>query len=115
MATTSMSLPKFCTAERITFLPIRPNPFIPTLIAMSRSCKERRGKHGKGKSTLFYPFPARAFIPAEPLPDMKTMPRLLLAALLLLLAPAAHGWAQLGHRLIGELADRKSTRLNSSH
>ena len=37
---------------------------------------------------------------------MKTMPRLLLAALLLLLAPAALGWAQLGHRLVGELAQR---------
>src|SRR3546814_3293682 len=40
---------------------------------------------------------------------MKTMPRLLLAALLLLLAPAALGWAQLGHRLIGELAQRHLT------
>jgi hypothetical protein len=37
---------------------------------------------------------------------MKTMPRLLLAAFLLLLAPAALGWAQLGHRLVGELAQR---------
>lgn len=40
---------------------------------------------------------------------MKTMPRLFLAALLLLLAPAALGWAQLGHRLVGELAQRHLT------
>ena len=40
---------------------------------------------------------------------MKTMPRLLLAAFLLLLAPAALGWAQLGHRLVGELAQRHLT------
>src|SRR3546814_7761815 len=40
---------------------------------------------------------------------MKTMPRLLFAALLLLLAPAALGWAQLGHRLVGELAQRHLT------
>lgn len=40
---------------------------------------------------------------------MKTMPRLLLATFLLLLAPAALGWAQLGHRLVGELAQRHLT------
>lgn len=40
---------------------------------------------------------------------MKTMPRLLFAAALLLLAPAALGWAQLGHRLVGELAQRHLT------
>src|SRR5690606_16102980 len=39
-----MSPSKFCTAERSTLRPMRPKPLIPTLIAMSRSCKERRGK-----------------------------------------------------------------------
>ena len=40
---------------------------------------------------------------------MKTMSRLLFVATLLLAAPAALGWAQLGHRLVGELAQRHLT------
>src|SRR5690606_23303542 len=40
---------------------------------------------------------------------MKTMPRLLFAAVLLLATPVALGWAQLGHRLVGELAQRHLT------
>ncbi len=37
---------------------------------------------------------------------MKTLPRLLAAAILLLSAPAALAWANLGHRLIAEIAQR---------
>src|SRR5690554_679934 len=37
MATTSMSSPKFCTAARSTLRPMRPNPLMPTLIAMGTS------------------------------------------------------------------------------
>src|SRR5690606_3486712 len=40
---------------------------------------------------------------------MKRMPRLLFATALLLAAPVALGWAQLGHRLGGELAQRHLT------
>jgi nuclease S1 len=40
---------------------------------------------------------------------MKTMPRLFFAFALMLLAPAALAWSQLGHRLVGELAQRHLT------
>ena len=40
---------------------------------------------------------------------MKPMPRLFVTAFLLLLAPAALAWGGLGHRLVGELAQRHLT------
>ena len=40
---------------------------------------------------------------------MKPMPRLFVTAFLLLLAPAALAWSGLGHRLVGELAQRHLT------
>lgn len=40
---------------------------------------------------------------------MKPSPRLFVTAFLLLIAPAALGWSALGHRLVGELAQRHLT------
>src|SRR5688572_6270908 len=46
MATISISLPKFCTAERSTLRPMRPKPLIPTLIDIAQnSCvRATRGR-----------------------------------------------------------------------
>src|SRR6476660_6100429 len=109
MATISMSLPKFCTAARNTLRPMRPKPLMPTLIAISTP-GAGEGRTGEGRGG---PRPGKPGILEEPSPTATVMPRLphALAPLALLVgalvaAPQAQAWSALGHRMVGELAQR---------
>src|SRR5689334_15343719 len=101
-----MSLPKFCTAERNTLRPMRPKPLMPTLIAISTpGAGEDVGRGG--------PRPGKPGILKEPSVSATVMPRLphALAPLAvfigaLVAAPQSHAWSALGHRMVGELAQR---------
>ena len=82
---------------------MRPKPLMPTLIAMSRSC----GRREEGKRAILavrHPLSA-----PDPRSAMKPTPACLLAAFLLLLRTGRAGLERLGHRLVGELAERHLT------
>src|SRR5690606_26569792 len=106
MATTSMSLPKFCTAARSTLRPMRPKPLMPTLIAMSLDSRKRNGgKVAAGATESGYFNPSES-PPPPPETAMRRAAAVLFTLAALSAAAPALAWSVLGHQLVGELAQR---------